>query len=523
MRSVNRIFTDTLLKIKSRFQLVKEIQEEYSSNVDDIREKKYSDERTKQIIDNISDIVTLVNKQGIIIYNNKTIKKILGYEAEELNGRHILELIHPDDKEIISEKFNNILTKEGIDKLAEFRFCSKSGKYLLIESIGNVQLNNPAFNAIILISRDITEKRKIEDSIKASEEKLRSLIHNITDIITIISVSGDIIYQSASARQLMGYEENELQKRNFSEIVHPDDFPLVMQSFKKLIENGGISELTEFRLLDKNSNYFYIEAQATNQINNPNINGLVVNSRDISIRKKADEEKKILIKELTKNNYDLKQFSYIVSHNLRAPLTNLTSMIKLLDFGTVKTERSLKLLEGFKSTTFHLNETLNDLIDILVVKDNLNIQTEMISFKKSLNKITRSIHSLFIETNTSISSDFSSAEHVKFNEPYLESIFQNLITNSIRYRSLERATVITIHTAVKEDEIILTYTDNGIGFDMKQVKDKIFGLHQKFHHHPESRGIGLYLIHAQITSLGGTINVDSKINIGTTFTISFKK
>ena len=126
-----------------------------------------------------------------------------------------------------------------------------------------------------MISRDITEKRKIEDSIKASEEKLRSLIHNITDIITIVSVSGEIIYQSASARQLMGYEENELQKRNFSEIVHPDDFPLVMQSFKKLIENGGISELTEFRLLDKNGNYFYIEAQATNQINNPNIIAMI--------------------------------------------------------------------------------------------------------------------------------------------------------------------------------------------------------------------------------------------------------
>jgi len=198
-------------------------------------------------------------------------------------------------------------------------------------------------------------------------------------------------------------------------------------------------------------------------------------------------------------------------------------MIKLLDFNTISTERSLKLLEGFRSTTFHLNETLNDLIDILVVKDNISIQTEMISFEKSLNKITKSIHSLFTETNTSISSDFSSAEYVKFNEPYLESIFQNLITNSIRYRSIDRETVISIHTLVKGDEIILTYTDNGIGFDMKQVKDKIFGLHQKFHHHPESRGIGLYLIHAQITSLGGNISVDSKINIGTTFTISFKK
>jgi sensor histidine kinase regulating citrate/malate metabolism len=87
---------------------------------------------------------------------------------------------------------------------------------------------------------------------------------------------------------------------------------------------------------------------------------------------------------------------------------------------------------------------------------------------------------------------------------------------------MERFPEISIKTEIQGGETILTYSDNGIGFDINQVKDKIFGLHQKFHHHPESRGIGLYLIHAQITSLGGTIGVDSKINIGTTFKISFK-
>ncbi|MEI7627834.1 MAG: PAS domain-containing sensor histidine kinase [Bacteroidota bacterium] len=522
MKSVNKIFHDTFLRIKARFQLVKEIQDEYSENVDEIREKNYSDDRVKLIVQNISDMVTLVNKQGIIVYNNNAVTRILGYEPEELNGKSMLELVHPDDQERVGNRFTEVLQKEGIGELIEFRFLSKFGNYLLIESVGNIQLNNPAFHAVILISRDITEKRKIEDSIKASEERFRSLIHHISDIITIVSVKGEIIYQSASARQLMGYEENELRKRNFAEIVHPEDFPALMQSFQKLIEKGGVSELAEFRLLDKNGNYFYIEAQATNQLNNPYIKGIVVNSRDISIRKKAEEERKILIQELTKNNSDLKQFSYIVSHNLRAPLTNLTSMIKLLDFSTVSTDRSLKLLNGFKSTTLHLNDTLNDLIEILVIKDNTNIHTENIYFEKALNKIIKSIKILFAETNTVISSDFSSAQFVKFNEPYLESIFQNLITNSIRYRSSDRNPEILIHTEIQGDYTILTYTDNGIGFDINQVKDKIFGLHQKFHHHPESRGIGLYLIHAQITSLGGTISVDSEIDKGTTFKVSFK-
>jgi light-regulated signal transduction histidine kinase (bacteriophytochrome) len=295
-----------------------------------------------------------------------------------------------------------------------------------------------------------------------------------------------------------------------------------MQSFQNLIIKGGVSELIEFRLLDKDGNYFYIEAQATNQLDNPYIKGLVVNSRDISIRKKAEEERRILIKELTKNNADLKQFSYIVSHNLRAPLTNLMSMLNLLDFSTIATERSLKLLEGFKSTTYRLNDTLNDLINILLVKNNTNIQKDHISFEASLSKVVKSVSSLIIESNTKIITDFTAANFVRFNEPYLESIFLNLITNSIRYKSDERAPEISIESQKQENEIILIYRDNGIGFNMELVKDKIFGLHQKFHHHPESRGIGLYLIHAQITSLGGRISVDSEINKGTIFKIAFK-
>jgi len=99
------------------------------------------------------------------------------------------------------------------------------------------------------------------------------------------------------------------------------------------------------------------------------------------------------------------------------------SMLNLLDFNTISTDRSLKLLEGFKSTTFRLNDTLNDLINILLVKNNTNIQTHTIAFEDSLLKVTKSINSLIAETNTNITADFTAALLVRFNEPYLESIF----------------------------------------------------------------------------------------------------
>ncbi|OYU56214.1 MAG: hypothetical protein CFE25_02925 [Chitinophagaceae bacterium BSSC1] len=482
-----------------------------------------SENKFNTVTDHITDIVNMIDRRGIIKYTNQSVEGILGYHPEELLGTHFLTLVHPDDQIRISERFHVQLNSKGPGTLIQFRLRAKDGSYVPFEGIGNVQLHHPALQSIIMISRDITIRKKAEEIIIASEEKFRSLVHNISDIITIISANGEIQYQSASARQIMGYEENGLRKRNIMEVVHPDDLQLVLTTFQNLVLNGGNSELKEFRLLNTNGEYFYIEAQATNQLNNPSIAGIVVTSRDVSIRKKAEAEKQSLIQELTKNNADLKQFSYIVSHNLRSPLTNLISMTNLLDMDTIKTERSLKLINGFKTTTTRLNETLNDLIHILLVKNNTNIEIKPLSFKLALEQVTQSITAVMENSGIELEIDFSGAPNVLFNQAYLESIFQNLITNSIRYKSPDRVPKVLIKTFKNQQDIHLVFSDNGIGFDMELVKDKIFGLHQKFHHHPESRGIGLYLIHAQITSLGGSISVKSEINVGTIFSIVFKQ
>ena len=123
-----------------------------------------------------------------------------------------------------------------------------------------------------------------------------------------------------------------------------------------------------------------------------------------------------------------------------------------------------------------------------------------------------------------IEKDFSGASSVKFSDTYLESILLNLLTNSIKYAHPDRKPLIRIRTMKNpyDGGIKLIYSDNGIGMDMQRIKNRIFGLYQRFHNNADSKGIGLYLIHSQITALGGTIEVDSEENVGTTFTINFK-
>ena len=109
-----------------------------------------------------------------------------------------------------------------------------------------------------------------------------------------------------------------------------------------------------------------------------------------------------------------------------------------------------------------------------------------------------------------------------FNSEYLESIFLNLLTNSIKYSKENENPKIKIYSYVKNKNIHLNFEDQGLGFDLEKVKDRIFGLYQKFHAHKDSKGIGLYQVHSQVTALGGSIAFESKPLEGTKFTICFK-
>jgi signal transduction histidine kinase len=121
----------------------------------------------------------------------------------------------------------------------------------------------------------------------------------------------------------------------------------------------------------------------------------------------------------------------------------------------------------------------------------------------------------------SVTFDFNDAPTISYSKPYLESIFQNLLTNAVKYKSPNRKPTIHFQSMLVDNHLELRVTDNGQGIDMEQFGDKLFGLHKTFHHHQEARGVGLFLVKTQVEALGGSIRVNSEVDKGTTFTIRF--
>jgi len=244
--------------------------------------------------------------------------------------------------------------------------------------------------------------------------------------------------------------------------------------------------------------------------------------RDVTIEKEKEKEREQLIRELTQNNNDLKQFSYITSHNLRAPLSNLTGLLNLVDDIPIDNPELKEIINGFSTSTHLLNETINDLVKVIIIKDNPSINKEKVLIKEVFENVFNQLSFLIGIHKPILKIELEELSILNSNKSYLESIFLNLLTNSIKYKSTNKQLKITITSKVVDDNIILSFKDNGIGIDMERNKNKIFGLYQRFHNHPDSKGLGLYLVKSQVESMNGSIDVESEVGKGTTFTITFK-
>jgi len=215
----------------------------------------------------------------------------------------------------------------------------------------------------------------------------------------------------------------------------------------------------------------------------------------------------------------LADFAQITSHNLRAPVSNLNALLGF--YNESDEEEKAILVKKIQMVTSHLTTTLNTLVEAIKVRSNHSQEREDIKFEDVLKSTTEILSGEIIKTKAIIKTDFSKVPIINYNKIYLESIFLNLLSNTLRYKSKDRIPEIYIESAINNSQVVLKISDNGLGINLDRHGHKIFGLNQVFHRHPDANGIGLYMTKTQIEAMGGTIAVSSKVNEGTTFTIQF--
>ena len=338
------------------------------------------------------------------------------------------------------------------------------------------------------------------------------------DFICIAGFDGYFKRINPAVSKLLGYSDEELYAKPINSFVYTPDLKITIETREQVYKNKPLLNF-ENRYLTKSGDIVWL-SWTSMPIETEKL--VYAIAKNITHKKKMEEERNLLIANLTQINKELTVLSHKTSHDLKSPINNMLSVFNLIDISKINDPETLELIEILKLTSENLKQTLNDSIDELVENESINTQIEVVNLNESLSEVLISINSLVRDSRAIINIDFSAFENISFNKAYIKSIFLNLVTNSIKYAKPYQVPIITIESRKVNGVNQLVFSDEGLGFDMDKVKDKIFGLYQKFHSNIDSNGIGLYLVYNHITSLGGRIAVESKINEGATFIISFK-
>jgi PAS domain S-box-containing protein len=459
---------------------------------------------------------------------NKGIQGVFGYKKEEVGkgSNWWFERIHPEDSLKMSVRLYSFLDYKTDKWQDEYRFQCADGSYKYVIDKGFL-VKNKEGKIIRMIGsiQDVTKQKEEEQRLRL----LETVITQTNDSVMICSIQlnensmPNIFFVNSAFENMTGYTTNEAIGMPLDILFGKKSDHQQTEELKKCIREYQICNV-ETICYKKDGSVFWINFTMIPVTNKDGEHSHWISiQRDITEFKIKEKEREQLIRELTKNNNDLKQFSYITSHNLRAPLSNLTGLLNLIDDIPIENPELKELIDGFSTSTHLLNETINDLVKVIIIKDNPSIKKEKVPIREVFENVFNQL-SFMINLHKPILKIELEEEYItNINKSYLESIFLNLMTNSIKYRSTTNQLKITISSKIENNELIISFKDNGIGIDLEKNKDKIFGLYQRFHNHPDSKGLGLYLVKSQVESMGGTITVDSKIGKGTTFTLNFKK
>ncbi|RPA67661.1 PAS domain-containing protein [Cyclobacteriaceae bacterium YHN15] len=264
---------------------------------------------------------------------------------------------------------------------------------------------------------------------------------------------------------------------------------------------------------------YYLKSGVPLVNNQGEIDRILLVTQNITETKQAEEEREQLIRDLKSQNEELQRFAYITSHNLRAPIVNISSLLELYDEGNPSNPENREVIDNLKVSTTILNSTLEDLIEVVSIKKNKIPKVELIDFKQLTLNVERSLSKQIIDSKAEIHKNFSDAPSINYIYSHLENFLINLMTNAIKYKHPDRNPVILIKTSIEDNYTVLTFEDNGIGIDLERYGDRLFGLYQRFHSHVEGKGLGLYLVREQIRAHDGNLKVDSVVGKGTTFHI----
>ena len=455
--------------------------------------------------------------EALKIYGFTHINNQLSYESW-------LSAIHPEDLALVMKATGEAEENSGSSAFV-YRIIRPDGtvKHLYCQAKFQFDSNGSTVG-LHGVDHDVSDVNEAAESLLISQLNLIAIIEN-TDA-AVYSLDTNFNYTAFNKLY------KETLKKNFGVEIHAGDKAYDLteekdqaevnkteQEYNRVIQGETIKFEKEF---NTEGQYSCSSISLHPIWKNKKVIGLSCFNTDITRQKQEEFQKEKITADLLLRNKDLEQFSYIISHNLRAPVANIMSLVTLMNSDELFTEDKKMLLNGLTTSISKLDEVIRDLNYILQVRAQASEQKTMVKFSELVQNIEVSIRYMLEEQHTIIHTDFSQAGELLTVKSFLQSIFFNLISNSIKYRRPDVQLSIEIESRLINNNIELYFRDNGLGIDLTKKTNQVFGLYKRFHtDKAEGKGIGLYMVKTQVEAIGGLISISSEVNKGTEFKIVF--
>ncbi|TGM52396.1 PAS domain-containing sensor histidine kinase [Leptospira vanthielii] len=494
---------------------------------------RISEDAFRENFDNSAIGMALLDGNGRWLKVNKRVCDIIGYTELELMQLTFQDITHPEDLNVDLTYLEELVTEKRKFYQMEKRYFHKNGN-LVYAILAVSMVKNEEGEVLYFISQiiDITEWKLVERELKIALSKNQAILDSST-LVSIISTDteGIITEFNHGAEWMLGYSSEELIGKHSPKLFHieseienkakllNEEYNSKIEGFDILIYNAKIGKpnALEWTYKRKDGSTFPVLLSVTPVRQNEKISGYLGVAVDISELKKAEAEIQSLLDITNEQNHRLKNFTNIVSHNLRSHSFGISGMMEILQnsYPSYFQNEMMQLLFG---ATENLKRTIEDLT--AVIKVNLAQENyESIDIGQVVQKNIESLALQILESELKIEVNLPIQFLVRGIPAYLDSIVLNLITNAIKYKTNGRNSFLKISGSYTNQLIKIQFEDNGQGIDLKKHGDKLFGMYKTFHENKEARGVGLFISKNQIETMGGKIEVESTVGVGTKFTV----
>ncbi|MGI9180792.1 MAG: PAS domain S-box protein [Longimicrobiaceae bacterium] len=483
-----------------------------------------SEERFRALIENGSDLITVIEPNGIIHYQSPSVQRVLGYDPVELIGRDARELAHPDDAARMAEIMEAAMSAPGSAHAVEFRFRHADGSWRVFEGIGRTLLPDSAAEGMVITSRDITDRKEAERALQEREEHFRRLIENAYDMVLVMDAAGTITYASPSAQRVLGSAPEELTGRSGFSLVHPDDVDTALARTTETVATPGAVVSAELRLRHRDGSYRILETFCRTVADDSAASGIVVNARDATERKRFEQELQRAKEEAERANRAKSEFLSRMSHELRTPMNSILGFAQLLERKPLE-QRDRTAVDYILKAGRHLLQLINEVLDIARIEANRQqLSLEPVHVETVAGEAMSLIRPLAAQRGCRIEDCGPLPDlYVRADRQRLTQVLLNLLSNAVKYNLPDGSVCLLVGEQGDATRLRLGVRDTGPGIAPEKqaqlfVPFERLGAEQSG---IEGTGLGLALSKRLVEAMGGSLTVESTVGEGSTFWVEF--